>query len=52
MILFHITRHFFVLSGLENDKIKIVQVGNKTQTQKNLYLWRIKIYGRKYDEKW
>ena len=34
MVLFHITRHFFVLSGLENDKIKIVQVGNKTQTQK------------------
>ena len=34
MVLFHITRHFFVLSGLENDKIRIVQVGNKGQSQK------------------
>ena len=34
MILFHITRHYFVLTGLENGKIRIVQVGNKTQSQK------------------
>gem|GEM_PF-742375 len=34
MVLIHITTHFFVLSGLENDKIRIVQVGNKAQSQK------------------
>ena len=34
MILFHITTHYFVLTGIENGKIRIVQVGNKAQSQK------------------
>ena len=33
MVILHILNHFFVLNGLEGDRIKIVQVGDKIQSE-------------------
>ena len=38
-MILHILNHYFVINGLEKEKLKIIQVGDKEQS-KNLYSYK------------